>query len=147
MKPSLREGLTFRFRQEIGTRHTVPCLLPESPEFQLMPSVLATGYMVALVEWACILALKPHLDWPVEQSLGVGLDLSHSAATPPGLTVEIGVRLERMQGRRLTFAIEAHDGRDEICRGSHHRFVVERERFCAGVEEKARQALADQAPR
>lgn len=141
MKPSLREGLTFQFSHVIGQRHTVPSLLPESPEFQLMPRVLATGFMVGLVEWACILALKPHLDWPREQSLGVGLDLSHAAATPPGLTVVVGGRLERIEGRRLSFAIRAHDGVDEICRGGHQRFVVDFERFAAKAEEKRRRAL------
>ena len=47
------------------------------------------------------------------------------------------MRLERVEGRRLTFAAEAHDGVDRICAGRHERFVVDRARFEAGVAKKA----------
>lgn len=143
MKPTLLQGLTFSFRRLVQPAHTVPSLLPEAPEFQVMPRVLATGFMVGMVEWACIVALRPHLDWPREQSLGVHVDLSHAAATPPGLSLEISGRLELIEGRRLTFAIQAHDGLDEVCRGTHQRFVVDRERFMTGALKKATRAGHD----
>ena len=60
----------------------VPSLLPESPEFQQMPLVLATGYMVGLFEWACIRGINPYLDWPREQSVGIGVNLSHVCRHP-----------------------------------------------------------------
>ena len=89
MKDSLKAGLDFEFRFRIPETKTVPHLYPEAPEFQAMPSVLATGYMVGLFEWACIHAINPHLDWPREQSLGTHVNFSHLAATPPGLTVTV----------------------------------------------------------
>ncbi len=64
MKDSLTAGLTWQFRFSVPENRTVPYLLPESPEFQLMPRVLATGFMVGLIEWTCIQAVNPHLDWP-----------------------------------------------------------------------------------
>ena len=64
MKDSLQPGLKFEFQFQVPETKTVPYLYPESPEFQAMPRVLATGYMVGLFEWACIQALNPHLDWP-----------------------------------------------------------------------------------
>ena len=59
------------------------------------------------------------------------------AATPPGLEVTVRVRLEEVDGRRLTFSAQADDGPDRICAGRHQRFVVDRARFEAGVARKA----------
>jgi fluoroacetyl-CoA thioesterase len=121
---------------------TVPHLYPESPEFQQMPRVLATGFMVGLFEWACIQALNPHLDWPREQTVGISVNLSHTAATPPGLVVTVRGTLEKVEGRKLTFALEADDGVDRISQGSHERFVIDALKFNAKVQAKARPAGA-----
>ena len=129
MKDSLRAGLTYQFRFKVPESKTVPHLYPESQLFQEMPHVLATGYMVGLMEWACIEALKPHLDWPREQSLGTLVNFSHLAATPPGLTVTVDVRIERVEGRKLTFSLSAHDGVDKMSEGTHERFVIDAGRF------------------
>jgi fluoroacetyl-CoA thioesterase len=105
-----------------------------------MPEVLATGFLVGLLEWACIEAVNPHLDWPREQSVGTRVDVSHLAATPPGLTITVDVRLDRIDGRRLTFTVSAHDGVDPITEGTHERHVIDAERFRAKVAGKARAA-------
>ena len=106
-------------------------------KFRQMPEVLATGFMVGLLEWACVDALLPYLDWPAEQSLGTHVSLSHEAATPPGMTVTVSVRLTRVEGRKLRFEVEAHDGIDIISRGSHERVVIDAARFKAKVRDKA----------
>jgi fluoroacetyl-CoA thioesterase len=137
MKESLREGLTFDFTFSVPENKTVPALLPESPEFQLMPRVLATGFLVGLIEWTCIQAVNPHLDWPEEQTVGIAVDLTHSAATPAGLMVTVTVRLEKIEGRKLRFAVEANDDLDEISSGFHERFVIDAERFNRKAAEKA----------
>jgi len=144
MKDTLEPGLTFQFKFKIPPATTVSCLYPESEAFQQMPQVLATGYLVGLLEWACIEALKPHLDWPREQSLGTHVDFSHLAATPPGLTVTVDVRIEKVEGRKLMFTVSAHDGVDRITEGRHERHVIDAARFNAKVAEKARQAAAGQ---
>src|SRR5678815_1417135 len=84
VRQTLRPGLEGVFRYRVPESKTVPRIYEEAADFQLMPRVLATGYLVALVEWACIELIKPHLDWPAEQSLGTHVDLSHTAATPAG---------------------------------------------------------------
>jgi fluoroacetyl-CoA thioesterase len=137
MKDTLQPGITHRFRFTIPPEKTVPHLYPESQAFREMPEVLATGFMVGLLEWACIEALNPHLDWPREQSLGTHIDVSHVAATPPGLTVTVDVRLDRVDGRRLRFTVSAHDGVDLIGSGTHERVVIDAERFLARVMRKA----------
>lgn len=137
MKTSLQPGLTFEFKFKIPVTKTVSHLYPESQLFREMPQVLATGFMVGLVEWACIEAIRPCLDWPREQSLGTHVNLSHIAPTPPGLTVKVMVRLEKVEGRRLEFAITVHDGVDTISTGTHERFIIDSARFGAKVAEKA----------
>ena len=139
MRESLVPGLEGRFRYRVPATKTVPRIYPEAPDFQMMPSVLATGYFVALAEWACIELIKPHLDWPREQSLGTHVDLSHVAATPPGLTVEIHARLQSVEGRKLVFAIRAHDGLDSIGEGRHERHVIDAARFEAKLAGKRAQ--------
>lgn len=140
MNDTLKPGLTHQFKFRIPPTKTVPHLYPESEMFQQMPQVLATGYMVGLMEWACIEALRPHLDWPHEQSLGTLVNFSHLAATPPGLTVTVDVRLDKVEGRKLTFFLTAHDGMDKIAEGAHERFVIDAAKFNAKVAEKSRAA-------
>lgn len=142
MKDTLRAGLTHQFRFTLPATKTVPHLYPESALFQEMPQVLATGFMVGLMEWACIEAIRPHLDWPREQSVGTLVNFTHLAATPPGLTVTVNVRLESVDGRRLAFFLVAHDGIDKIAEGTHQRVVIDAARFTAKVAEKARRAAA-----
>jgi fluoroacetyl-CoA thioesterase len=137
MKPTLQPGLQHEFKFRIPESKTVPALYPEAPEFQQMPRVLATGFMVGLLEWACIQAIEAHLDWPAEQTLGTHIDVSHSAATPPGFEVTVKVRVTEVQGKRLKFEIEAHDGVDPIAKGTHERYVVDRARFEERVRQKA----------
>lgn len=142
MKDSLQPGLTFEFQFPVPDNKTVPHLYPESPEFQVMPRVFATGFMVGLFEWACIQALTPHLDWPREQTVGIHIDLSHTAATPPGLTVTVKGMLEKVEGRKLTFFLTADDSVDTISQGHHVRFVIDALKFNAKAKAKAEAGAA-----
>ena len=115
---------------------TVPALYPEAEEFQVMPKVFATGFMVGFFEWACIQAVKPHLDWPEEQTVGIHIDVSHTAATPSGFEVTAKVKLVEVDRRRLVFEIEAHDGVDSIAKGRHERFIIDKAKFDANLQKK-----------
>ena len=143
VESSLKPGMTFEFTYTVPENKTVPFLFPEATTFQEMPKVLATGFMVGLVEWACIEAINPHIDWPKEQSVGIRVDLDHTAATPPGLTVTIKGQLSALEGRKLTFEIEADDGIDRITKGTHQRFIIDSERFNQSVAEKVGQDSTD----
>lgn len=136
MKPSLQPGLRYQHTFTVPPSKTVPALYPEAEEFVAMPGVFATGFLVGFLEWACIRAVNPHLDWPREQTVGTHIDISHEAATPPGLTVTASVALIAVEGRKLVFAVEAHDGLDVISRGRHERFVIDRAKFDARVGAK-----------
>jgi fluoroacetyl-CoA thioesterase len=140
MKPTLQHGLTHQFIFKVPATKTVPQLYPESTAFQQMPQILATGYLVGLLEWACIEAINPHLDWPREQSLGTLVNFTHLAATPPGMIITVDVRLDRIDGRKLAFSVSAHDGVDRISEGTHERFVIDAEKFNAKLAAKVRAA-------
>lgn len=129
MDARLAPGLTHRHRFTVPDTKTVPHLYPEAEEFVEMPEVFATGFLVGLLEWTCMLAIKPYLDAPGEQTVGTHIDVSHEAATPPGLTVTVDATLTEVEGRRLVFEVEAHDGADRIAAGRHERFVIDRARF------------------
>ena len=136
MKDSLKPGLTFSHKFVIPISKTVPSLYPEADEFVQMPEVFATGFLVGFLEWACILCINPHLDWPEEQSVGTHIDVSHEAATPPGFEVTADVELIEVDGKRLVFEVSAHDGVDLISKGRHERFVIIKNKFDQRLGEK-----------
>jgi len=142
MKDALKPGLSFEFKFKVTKNKTVPHLYPESPEFQVMPEVFATGYMVGLIEWACIRVINPHIEWPQQQSVGIGIEVSHIAATPPGLTVTVKGELEKVEGRKLIFSVVVHDGIDTIAEGIHERFIINAAEFNAKAAVKAEKAKA-----
>ena len=136
MKETLKPGIRYEHKFKLTPRKMVPALYPEAEEFVVMPEVFATGFLVGFLEWACIKAINPHLDWPMEQSVGIHIDVSHLAATPPGLEVTATVELIAVEGRKLTFSVEAHDGVDLISKGRHERFVIDKVKFSARVAAK-----------
>jgi fluoroacetyl-CoA thioesterase len=137
MKPSLEPGASTQFCYRIPATKTVPHLYPDAHEFQLMPTVFATGYMVGLMEWTCLHIIAPHLE-EGEGSLGTHINVSHVAATVPGQTVTVDARCTRVTGRRLYFHVEAHDGIDLIGEGEHQRMIVNWEKFEQRVNDKAK---------
>ena len=136
MKPSLQPGLTSRLEYTVPAERTVPHLLPESPDFLQMPEVLATGYLVGIVEWACVRCIADHLEGG-EATLGIHVDLSHDAPTPPGSTVVVEVELTAVDGRLLTFAVGARDDAAPIATGTHRRAVISKERFADRLRARA----------
>jgi len=136
LKESLQPGIRFEHKYVVPPTKTVPALYPESEEFVAMPEVFATGFLVGFLEWACIKAINPHIDWPREQTVGTHIDVSHLAATPPGLLVTATVELIAVEGKKLVFAVEAHDGIDLISKGRHERFIINKEKFDAKVGAK-----------
>ena len=136
MKESLKPGIEYTHTFRIWKNKCVPALYPEAEEFINMPEVFATGFMVGFLEWACIKALNPHIDWPSEQSLGTRINVSHIAATPAGFEVTAKVRLVEVDGRRLRFKVEAHDGVELITKGEHERIIIDRARFDNKIKDK-----------
>lgn len=89
----------------------------------------------AMVEAAAVAAIERHLA-PGETSVGIHLDVAHKAATPPGSTVRAKATLLAVEGRKLTFAIEAHDTTEQIGEARHTRVIVDQGRFEAKAKAK-----------
>ncbi|HUU67282.1 MAG TPA: thioesterase family protein [Methyloceanibacter sp.] len=142
MKPSLVAGLKHSFAYTVPVTKTVPHLYDEAPQLAAMPEVFATGFMVGLMEWTCVQLLEPHLD-DGEGSVGVHIDVSHKAATPPGFTVTVDAECTEIRGPRASFKIRAHDGIEEIGAGTHERFIVGWKRFERGLAAKLSKAGVD----
>ena len=92
------------------------------------PAVLATARMIALMETAAARVLQSLLG-PGELSVGVTVDITHSAPTPPGALVTANARYTGREGKLFVFEISARDEGGEIGRGSHKRAIVETERL------------------
>jgi fluoroacetyl-CoA thioesterase len=137
MKDSLKPGIEYAHNFIVPADKTVSALYPEAEEFKVMPEVFATGFLVGLIEWACIRAVNPHLNWPEEQTVGVSININHLAATPPGLGVTAKVKLLQVDGRRLKFDVEVYDDIDLISQGEHERVIINKQKFDTRMKEKA----------
>jgi predicted thioesterase len=97
--------------------------------------VLATPVMISLIEAAALAAVEPLLP-AGHQSLGIRLDVRHFAATPVGLTVVATAQVLNVEGRTISFRVEARDEREPIGEGTHERVVVNVARFDDRVQRK-----------
>lgn len=136
MSPDLQPGHRFEWSYTIPARATVPELYHDTPFCRDMPDVLATGYMVGMMELACVHGMMPFMDWPAEQSVGVMVSFEHIAASSPGMTLSIKGEVLAVEGRRVRFKVEAWDDLEKICEGTHERFVIDPARFNAKVDAK-----------
>lgn len=139
MKPTLVPGLADTHSYIVTAANTVPHLAMDRSTFDDIPEVLATAYMCVMMEGACTKLLRPHLD-ATEGSVGIHLNVSHIAATLPGQTVTVTATIEKVEGRKVSFRVVAHDGLDRIGEGTHQRAIVPWDRFKAGVAAKASRA-------
>jgi fluoroacetyl-CoA thioesterase len=125
----LRPGLTGSADLLVGVEHTAPSI-----GSGLVP-VLGTPVMINVIE-AAALAAAEHLLPAGYQSLGIHLDVRHFAATPIGMRVRATAELIRVEGRTLTFRVEARDDKEPIGDGTHQRVVVNVARFDERVQQK-----------
>jgi predicted thioesterase len=100
-------------------------------------AVLATPVMINLIEAAALAAIE-HLLPAGHQSLGIHLDVRHTAATPVGMRVTATAQVTAVEGRAVTFKVEARDEREVIGSGTHQRVVVSVARFDERVQRKLR---------
>ncbi|HRM73801.1 MAG TPA: thioesterase family protein [Paracoccus sp. (in: a-proteobacteria)] len=107
---------------------TVPALFADRNAFPEMPVVFATAKMVGLMEWACVEQLRPYYE-AGEGSLGIHVDVDHTAPTLPGQVVTVETEVEDIDGRFIWFRVTAHDGIDQIGAGRHRRAVIRNEKF------------------
>jgi len=128
---SIRPGLAGNASLVVGPEHTAPRIGSGK-----IP-VLATPVMISLIEAAALAAAEPLLP-KGHQSLGIRLDVRHFAATPVGLTVVATAQVTKVEGRTISFRVEARDEREPIGDGAHERVVVNVARFDDRVQRKVK---------
>ncbi|HVU88091.1 MAG TPA: hotdog domain-containing protein [Pirellulales bacterium] len=129
MKDTLHVGARGEASQRVVSAQLVSHYDPAGPP------VFGSPFMLMLMEYAAFNALLPHLD-AGEQSVGVGFEFEHLAATPAGAMVVAHAEVLEIDGQRVTFAIDAHDEQEIIGRGKHVRHVVAMERFLKRLRRK-----------
>lgn len=115
----------------------VPTLGHQFPTFASLPPVFATAFMTAFVEATCAELVAPHL-MPLQRTVGTRVDLTHTAATPPGMKVTAEVELVAIEGRKLRFKVACRDKAGPIGEGIHERAIIDTPKFMEKLEIKAR---------
>jgi len=101
-----------------------------------LPDVFATPFLAGLMERVSAELIDARLD-AGEQSVGISMNLKHIAATPLGMDVRVQTRISAVEGRKLTFVLEAFDAVEKIGEATHERFIIQAEKFNARVADKA----------
>ncbi|MCL1788293.1 MAG: thioesterase family protein [Defluviitaleaceae bacterium] len=97
--------------------------------------VFATPMMVALMEQAACECMADGLE-PGQTSVGTQINVAHTAASPLGATISATAEIVAAEGRKVSFTVVAHDGSNEIGRGTHERFIIDAERFMNKLEQR-----------
>lgn len=130
MTPSFQEGmnreLTIKTKPEHSAQHF----------YSNLPDVLATPILAGLMERVSAELIDENLQVG-EQSVGISMNLKHLAPTPLGMEVRIATKITGVEGRKLTFYVEAFDEAEKIGEATHERFIIQAQKFNARVAEKA----------
>jgi len=126
-QPGMSRELTIVSTQDDSARRFYPHL----------PDVFATPCLGGLMERVSAELINEHLN-PGEQSVGVSMNLKHTAATPLGMKVRVRTEVTAVEGRKLTFKLEAFDEVEKIGEATHERFIIVADKFNARVAEKAK---------
>jgi fluoroacetyl-CoA thioesterase len=117
--------------ETVELKHTLSAHHPE------LPPVYSTPDMIRLMETACFLALQPYCD-EGEITVGISIHVEHRAASGIGMRIHAEAELESFDGRFYIMRVRAHDGAQEIGRGTVGRAVVHVPSFVKRMREKAR---------
>jgi len=132
MKASLAQGVTATSKLTVDRGRTIDFMGEKA-------RVYATPMLVRDVEIASRELLLPHLD-PGEDSVGTRIELDHLAATLMDMPVELKLTIAEVKGRAVVLEVDGRDSLDLICRGRHHRFIVDVKTTEARLAAKAAKA-------
>ena len=126
-KPGMTRELKIKSLPEHSAQHF----------YANLPDVFATPCLGGLMERVSAELINEHLK-PGEQSVGISMNLIHSAATPLGMEIRVKTEVTAVEGRKLTFRLEAFDEVEKIGEASHERFIINAGKFNARVADKAK---------
>ena len=127
---------------EAGTKGHIEAIVTSEMTARAIGSgeleVLATPKLAALIEEAAWRSVSGALD-EGQTTVGTKLELSHLAPTPTDMQLSCDTTLASVDGKRLTFSFEAHDGEGRVAEGTHERFIVDSDRFFAKASGRAKE--------
>jgi len=126
-------GVRGEAEETVELKHTLTAHHPE------LPPVYSTPDMIRLMETACFIALQPYCE-EGEITVGTAIHVEHRAASGVGMRIRAQAELESFDGRFYTMRVTAHDGTQEIGRGTVGRAVVHIPSFVKRVNEKHRKS-------
>lgn len=130
MPTQLIVGLTHTIQVATQPDHTARQFYPN------LPDVFATPFLAGFMERVSAELMDRHLA-PGQQSVGVSMNLRHSAATPLGMQVRLTARITAIDGRKVSLSVEAWDDVEQIGQAEHDRYIITAESFNTRVSEKA----------
>lgn len=125
----IKPGLTGKAEKWVTQENTAKAMGSGSLD------VFATPALVAMMEEAAVNALQ--LD-EGQSSVGISLDIKHTAATPLGMKVWANAEVIEVDRRRLVFKVEAFDEKEMIGSGTHERFLIDVEKFMSKTQAKSK---------
>ena len=134
MKDSLRAGVSTINRIQVDRDRTIGFMGEEG-------RVYGTPYLVRDIEMTCRQLILDHGD-AGEDSVGTDVSIKHLAPTLLGMSAEITATVKTVEGRKITFEVSAKDDLDQICTGTHGRFVVDVAKTVERLKAKAAKAAA-----
>ena len=134
MKPSLRPGVSRVNRIQVNRERTIGFMGEEARTY-------ATPSMVLDIEHTCRELIIEHAD-PGEDSVGMEVAVKHLAPTLMGMTVDVTVRVTAMEGRKVFFDATVKDELEDVGRGTHSRFIVEKAKTFERLKAKAARLAA-----
>jgi fluoroacetyl-CoA thioesterase len=126
---ALAVGMTHEMRLKTGPEHSAQKFYPK------VPDVFGTPFLGGLFEGVSADLMAPHLG-EGETSVGISMNLKHTAATPLGMEVRAVTEITQVEGRKITFKLEAFDEKEKIGEAVHERFIINAEKFNQRLEAK-----------
>jgi fluoroacetyl-CoA thioesterase len=126
---ALAVGMTHEMRLKTGPEHSAQKFYPK------VPNVFGTPFLGGLFEGVSADLMAPHLG-AGETSVGISMDLKHTAPTPLGMEVRAVTEITQVEGRKITFKLTAFDEKEKIGEAVHERFIINAEKFNQRLEAK-----------
>ena len=126
---AIEVGMKHEKRLQTGPEHSARKF------FQGVPDVFGTPFLGGLFEGTSAELMAPHLA-PGELSVGVTMNLRHTAPTPLGMEVRAVTEVTSVDGRKITFKVEGFDAKEKIGEAVHERFIINGEKFNQRLEAK-----------
>ncbi|RJR42281.1 MAG: hypothetical protein C4567_07550 [Deltaproteobacteria bacterium] len=126
---AIEVGMKNELRLMTGPEHSAQKF------FHGVPDVFGTPFLGGLFEGVSADLMAKHLA-SGEQSVGISMNLTHTAPTPLGMEVRAVTEVTKVEGRKVTFKVEGFDEKEKIGEAVHERFIINAEKFNQRVEAK-----------